>query len=77
MKYNGTIDRLVSIQQHEGGYIVMDPCLGGRKTRIFSSFEDAVNEMAQALGLVDIGERVVLSATREPKETSQKATCDN
>ena len=77
MKYNGTIEKLVSIQQYEGGYVVMDTRLGGRTTKIFSSFEDAVNELAKALDLVDINERVVLSATREPKKTSQKATCDN
>lgn len=68
MKYNGDFDRQIRIQQHLGGYIVFNDELGGMKTRVFSSFEDAVDYVAEGFGLTFVGERVVISSTREPKE---------
>lgn len=68
MKYNGDFDRQIVIQQHQGGYVVQNHELAGLKTKVFESFEDAINYTAQGFGVLDIGERIVLSATRERKE---------
>lgn len=69
MKYNGDFDRQMVIQQHLGGYVVSNHELAGMKTKVFESFEDAVQYIAQGFNLIDVGERVVLSATFQQKET--------
>lgn len=70
MKYNGNYDSFMTVQQHEGGYVTANPQLAGRKTSVHQSFESAVNELAQAFGLLEVGERIINSATRQPKESS-------
>jgi hypothetical protein len=68
MKYNGDYDKTITIQQHEGGYVIMDVNLGGFKTKIVSGFEEMCDELAMRFGLKDVGERIVLGATKERKE---------
>jgi hypothetical protein len=56
------------IEVASNGFIVMDHTLAGNGTMVFLTFEQAVNEVARIFGLMDIGERVVLSATKEFNE---------
>ena len=74
MKYNGEHDKTISVQQHDGGYVITDCHLGGFKTKIVTGFEDMCDELAMRFGLKDVGERIVLSATREPKEQPRPAS---
>lgn len=71
MKARTDFDRTMSITSHDGGFITNHPELGGRKTKIHMTFEQAVNELARAFCLVNIGERVVISATTEWQETAK------
>lgn len=69
MKFNGSLDRSMTVQQHRGGYVVSCGEMSGPPSRIFVSFEDAVSYVARSLGLLEIDERVVLSATTQRKES--------
>lgn len=71
MKYNGDFDRQIIIQQHCGGYVVQNHELGGIKAMVFESFEGAVNYVARGFSLLEVGERVVLSATKEVQEQTK------
>jgi hypothetical protein len=64
VKNTGDFDRKMSIQQHEGGYVVSSEGLGRPPTKVFKSFEEVVNYLAQSFGLVMIGEQVQLISSK-------------
>ena len=71
MKYNCDKEISITIDQMRGGYIIRENRLGGYQTQIHQSFEELIDDLAFKFGITDIGERVVLSSTREPKEKAE------
>jgi hypothetical protein len=66
------------VEQVHGGYVTEGSALGGPQRRAHIHFESMINHLARSFGLLEIGERFVLSATREPQEgvNSMKSKLD-
>ena len=73
MKYNGDYESLLSIEQYPGGYLIRDSRLGGTPSKIVQSFEELCDEIAFRFGIREVGERIVVSATKEKKEKYAQA----
>ena len=72
MKKHGDFERQLRIQQFVNGYVVYNDELAGCKTKVFTSFEQAVDYLADCFALKNIGERVVLGATKENQEPDRQ-----
>lgn len=68
MKNCGEFDCTLNIRQVKNGFLVECNDLGYRSNTVHEYFEDAINSIAKAFSLLEIGERIVLSATKESKE---------
>ena len=72
MKYNNDIEKSINIEQIRGGYVLTGIGLGSMRRSCFDSFEKAVSEIAFEFGVIEIGERIVLSSTTERQEGARE-----